>query len=52
VLLQSFVDEFGINAKCKMNLPAAPGQVLAKGKDHEILDGVMRTKYRSGVGKL
>jgi Reverse transcriptase (RNA-dependent DNA polymerase) len=52
VLLQSFVDEFGIDVKCKINLPAAPGQVLAKGKDQEILDGVMRTKYRSGVGKL
>jgi Reverse transcriptase (RNA-dependent DNA polymerase) len=32
VLLQSFVDEFGINVKCKINLPAALVQVLAKGK--------------------
>jgi Reverse transcriptase (RNA-dependent DNA polymerase) len=52
VLLQSFVDEFGVDAKSKVNLPAAPGQVLAKGEDHEIMDGGIRTKYRSGVGKL
>jgi hypothetical protein len=29
-----------------------PGQVLAKGEGHEIVEGVMWTKYRSGVGKL
>jgi hypothetical protein len=52
VLLQSFVDEFGVDAKIKVNLPAVPGHVLAKGEDHEIMDGVMRTKYMSGVGKL
>jgi hypothetical protein len=52
VLLQSFVDEFGVDAKCKVNLQAVLGQVLAKGEDHEIMDRVMRTKYRSGVGKL
>jgi hypothetical protein len=52
VLLQSFVDEFGVDAKIKVNLPAAPGQLQEKGEDHEIMDGVMRTKYRSGVCKL
>jgi hypothetical protein len=52
VLLQSFIDEFEVDANSKVNLPTMPGQVLAKGKDHEIMDGIMRTKYRSGVGKL
>jgi Reverse transcriptase (RNA-dependent DNA polymerase) len=52
VLLQSFVDEFGVDAKSKVNLQAALGQVRAKGEDHEIMDGVMRTKYRLGDGKL
>jgi hypothetical protein len=51
-LLKSFVDEFGVSSSGKVNVPAVPGQVLAKGEDHEIMEGTMWTKYRSGVGKL
>jgi hypothetical protein len=52
LLLQSFVDDSGVDKSKKVNLPAVLGQVLMKGEDHKIMEGFMCTKYRSGIGKL
>jgi hypothetical protein len=51
VLLQSFVNEFGVDKNEKVNLLAVPGQVLIKEEDHKIMEGFMCTKYRLGVSK-
>jgi hypothetical protein len=51
VLLQSFVDEFGVKGSGEQ-LPAKPGQVLSKGEEKDLLSENMQKKYRSEVGKL
>jgi Reverse transcriptase (RNA-dependent DNA polymerase) len=52
VLLKSFVDEFEVSENCRVNLPAKAGQVLIKGKEEEIMNEHMTTRFRSGVGNL
>ena len=53
VLIQSFVDEFGIEMKEGMpSTPAAPGSMLMKPEAGQMVSGQMQTKYRSGVGKM
>jgi Reverse transcriptase (RNA-dependent DNA polymerase) len=52
VLLQSFVDEFGVVEDKTCHLLAKQGTVLTKGEGKTILDQEWQTKYRSGVGKL
>ena len=53
VLVQSFVDEFGICEESeKPATPAAPGSILVKPDEDQLLDAASQTRYRSGVGKL
>jgi hypothetical protein len=52
VLIQSFVDEFGIKSNCNERLPAKPGQVLASVDTGKLLNKEMAANYRKGVGKL
>ena len=53
VLLQCFVDEFGINKNNATKLPAPPGHALAKPGDNiEPLSPQDQTYCRSGVGIL
>jgi hypothetical protein len=52
VLLRSFVDEFDVDKSVEMSLPAKAGQVLVKGEEQDVMSNAMRTKYRSGIGKL
>jgi hypothetical protein len=52
VLLKSFVDEFGVDEKKTVSLPAKAGQILVKSEPQDVLDDAGKTKYRSGVGKL
>jgi hypothetical protein len=51
-LLKSFVDEFGVDEKKTVSLPAKAGQILVKSEPQDVLDDAGKTKYRSGVGKL
>jgi len=51
VILQSFIDEFGIG-KDKPVTPMIPGTVLTKCNPENALSPSRQTKYRSGVGKL
>jgi len=51
VLLQSFIDEFGVSSASRTRLPAAAGTVLMKSEDSELV-GEALTKYRSGTGKM
>ena len=53
VLIQSFADEFGLDPTCHTpSTPAAPGSMLMKPSEDQLVDGDMQTKYRSGVGKM
>ena len=52
VLIQSFVDEFGIKADKTPRTPAPEGQVLRKAAEPDCLSGGEQTNYRKGVGKL
>jgi hypothetical protein len=52
VLVQSFKDEFDIEELKKFNTPAAPGTVLKKPVEGDVLlTSKNQTLYRSGVGK-
>ena len=52
VLVQSFVDEFGIEGKNAPRTPAPEGQVLRKAEEKDCLKGGEHTNYRKGVGKM
>ncbi len=53
VLMQSFVDEFGITKDGDTpKTPATPGEVLQKGEPENQLSDKDQRIYRSGVGKL
>jgi hypothetical protein len=52
VLLKSFIDEFDVKTSVETSLPAKAGQVLVKGDEKDVMSDAMKTKYRSGVGKL
>jgi hypothetical protein len=52
VLLQSFVDEFGVATDETCCSPAKQGSVQTKGDGKKALDQEEQTKYQSGVGKL
>jgi len=52
VLVQSFVDEFGITDVKAPKTPAPAGQVLRKAEEKDCMKGESQTNYRKGVGKL
>ena len=52
VLVQSLVDEFGIDDKNSPRTPAPEGQVLRKADEKDSLKGLEQTNYRKGVGKM
>jgi hypothetical protein len=52
VMLQSFHDEFEMPEGKAASTPAAPGELLVKGKEGTHLKSDQQATYRSGVGKL
>ena len=52
VLVQSFVDEFKIDATSAPKTPAPEGQVLRKAEEADCVTGIEYTNFRKGVGKL
>ena len=52
VLVQSFIDEFGITDVNAPRTPAPAGQVLRRAEDKDCMQGAAQTDYRKGVGKL
>ena len=52
VLIQSFVDEFGVDEGKGPKTPAVPSSVLMKLEEEEEVHPEVREKYGTGVGKL
>ena len=51
VMIQSFVDEFGVEDK-EQELPAKPGQILPRCEPEQGMPEKKQKKFRSGTGKL
>ena len=51
-MIQSFVDEFDLPKEANPKTPAAPGTILEKGEESEMLSHEDQQTYRSGVGKM